>query len=123
LMLQGQLEEAVPLYRRALEIQPDAPEPLAELAGVLATHPNSAQRDPAEAVTLAEHAATVTGRQHPGVLDVLAAAYAAAGQFDRAVATAENAMALIPPGQEALTALIRERLANYRLGVAIQSPR
>ncbi|MEE2637802.1 MAG: tetratricopeptide repeat protein [Acidobacteriota bacterium] len=122
LMMQGQLDEAIPLYRQALQVQPDAPEPLAELAGILATHPDSTQRAPAEAVALATRAATVTNHQHPGVLNVLAAAHAATGDLNQAVATAEAALALIPPEGEVLAAVIRERLASYRRAVSGQTP-
>jgi hypothetical protein len=56
--------------------------------------PNPKVRDPAEAVRLAAHAAELTAHKDPVVLDVLAAAYAAAGEWDRATSTAETAMAL-----------------------------
>jgi 4-amino-4-deoxy-L-arabinose transferase-like glycosyltransferase len=50
-------------------------------------------------------------------LDLCAAAQAAVGKFDEAVATATRATALTPPaGQEALAARIRERLEGYRQG-------
>ena len=86
LLTSGALDDAVALYGRAIAAQPDAAEPFAELALVLATHPDPARRDPPRAVRLAERAAELTGRAQPGILDVLAAVYAAAGAFDRAVA-------------------------------------
>ena len=123
LTLRGEFNEAVMLYRRALEVQPDASEASAELAWLLATHPDPARRAPPEAVTLAERAASLTNHEHPGILDVLAAAYAAAGQLDRAVATAEAALRLVPPGRDAITTAIRQRLEQYRRGVTQQNPR
>ena len=123
LTLRGEFNEAVMLYRRALEVQPDASEASAELAWLLATHPDPARRAPPEAVTLAERAASLTNHEHPGILDVLAAAYAAAGQLDRAVATAEAALRLVPPGRDVITTAIRQRLEQYRRRVTEQNPR
>ena len=114
LMMQGALDEAVTLYGRAIDVQPDAPEPSAELALLLAAHPDPGRRDPARAVELAERAAALTGRAQPAVLDVVAAAYAAAGRMDRAVATAETALGLVPAGRDDMAAVIRERLDRYR---------
>ncbi len=61
---------------------------------------------------LAERAVQLTGRRDAGAVDVLAAAYAAAGNFDRAVATAEAALSLAGTGAGA--AAIRVRLDLYR---------
>ena len=118
LMTQGALDEAATLYRRAVEATPDAPEPAAELAWLLAAHPDPARRDPARAVALAERAAALTGRAQPAVLDVLAAAYAAAGRLDRAVATAETALGLVPADRGDVAAIIRQRLDGYRRALA-----
>ena len=118
LMMQGGLDEAAGLYRRAVAAAPDAPEPSAELAFLLAAHPDPARRDPARAVALAERAAALTGHAQPAVLDVLAFAYAAAGRLDRAVATAETALALVPAGRDDMAAVIRERLDGYRRALA-----
>ena len=63
---------------------------LASLAWLLATAPEAALRDADQAIRLAERAAELTGRRDASALDVLAAAYAAAGQFDRAVDTAQR---------------------------------
>ena len=64
-----------------------------------------------EALRLAERAATVTSHQNPVVLDVLAAAQAAAGQFDLAVLNCEEALLLLPEGAQA--AAVRQRRALY----------
>ena len=114
LMMQGGLDEAAALYRRAVAAAPDAPEPAAELAWLLAAHPDPARRDPARAVELAERAADLTGHARPEVLDVLAAAYAADGRLERAVETAETALGLLPPDRDNAAEVIRRRLAEYR---------
>jgi Flp pilus assembly protein TadD len=54
------------------------------------------------------------------MLDALAAAYAAAGSFERAVTTIERALKLSQ--DELLTAALRERLALYREGKPYRVP-
>jgi Flp pilus assembly protein TadD len=71
---------------------PDSPRMLDELAWLLATYPDSSARDGAEAVHLAERACELTDRRIPTLLATLAAAYAEAGDFPRAVAAGEEAL-------------------------------
>jgi tetratricopeptide (TPR) repeat protein len=71
---------------------PDSPGMLDELAWLLATYPDSNARDGAEAVRLAARACELTDRRVPAFLGTLAAAYAEAGDFPRAVATGEEAL-------------------------------
>jgi hypothetical protein len=66
---------------------------LGRLARLLATCPDDRVRSAARAVQLAERASRMTGDGESEVLDTLAAAYAEAGDFDRAVATADRAAA------------------------------
>jgi tetratricopeptide (TPR) repeat protein len=111
----GDLAAALTLYREALQLRPDWPAVMSELAWILATSPSAALRDPAQAVRLAERTVQLTDERDAGMaglVDVLAAAYAAAGNFDRAVATAEAAVGLAGsgPGAEA----IKTRLDLYR---------
>lgn len=123
LLTNGALDEAAALYGRAIAARPDAAEPLAELGLLLATHPDAARRDAARAVQLAERAAALTDRAQPGILDVLAAVYAAAGMPDRAVAVAEAALGLVPAGRGDVAAAIRERLHGYRREQAVARSR
>ena len=102
--------------------QPDVPEPFAELAWLLVTHPDPGVRDPGSAVTLAEHAAALTNHEHPGMLDVLAATYAATGQLEQAVATAEVALSLMPAELNESSSVIRERLDSYKRQLSDRSP-
>jgi tetratricopeptide (TPR) repeat protein len=71
---------------------PDSPRMLDELAWLFATYPDSKTRDGTEAVRLAEHACYLIERKVPGFLDTLAAAYAEAGDFPRAISVAEEAL-------------------------------
>lgn len=118
----GEFEEAITYYRRALQVQADAPEPHVELAWLLATHPDPVIREPREAVRLAERASGLIQRKDAAVLDVLAAAYAAAGRFGEAVASARAALALLPKQSERATA-IQHRLDLYMKGRPYRLPR
>jgi tetratricopeptide (TPR) repeat protein len=64
------------------------------LAWHLATSANSAIRDGSNAVVFAEKAVAATNRKSPADLDTLAAAYAEAGQFEKAGSTEREAIAL-----------------------------
>jgi tetratricopeptide (TPR) repeat protein len=64
------------------------------LAWLLATSRNAEIRDATNAVIFAEKAVAATHRNSPIELDVLAAAYAEAGQFDKAVSAEREAIAL-----------------------------
>ena len=108
----GRLADAIAHLQQAVRLRPDDAPTLMTLAWILATSPDETQRDAERAVDAAERAAAVTGRQDAEVLDVLAAAYAAAGQFDRAVSTTQEALRLGPDGP--LTAAIQEREQVYR---------
>ena len=71
---------------------PNSPRMLDELAWLLATFPDSNARDGNEAVRVAERACNLTDRRVPAFLATLAAAYAEAGDFSRAVASADEAI-------------------------------
>jgi tetratricopeptide (TPR) repeat protein len=107
----GDSSEAASRFRRALELNPEWVLPMANLALVLAAAPDLSVRDPAEAVRLAERAAKLTARRDANTLDVLAVAYGAAGDFDRAMAAADEALALNPPAE--LAAMIRSQRALF----------
>jgi len=112
---EGRPREAIAEYRLALDANPDLLEPLAALAWTLATSPDAGLRQPAEAVRLAERAATLTNRRDVTVLDALAAAYASAGRFVDAVASEQFALDLVQAaGATAAAAPIRSRLELYR---------
>ncbi len=111
LLFQGRLREAEDHYRQALQVNPDWLVGLNQLALLLATAPDPACRNGAEAVRLAERACALTGRRNPHALDTLAAAYAEAGRFDQAVAAAKAAAAL---ADASLADQIHARLQLYQ---------
>jgi tetratricopeptide (TPR) repeat protein len=114
LVERGQLAAASLSFREALRLRPDWPPALVGLARLLAADPSAEARDPALAIRLAERAASLTGGRDPRVLDTLAAAHAAAGDFGRAVEVARRALARAHAGE--LAAEIRARLARYERG-------
>ena len=93
----GDFPEAVARFRRALQLNPNWVTALASLASLLAAAPEPSVRNPAEAVRLAERAVALTVRHDASTLDVLAVAFAASGDFDRALSIADEALALNPP--------------------------
>jgi Flp pilus assembly protein TadD len=110
--VRGNASAARDRFMLAASLRPEWADPLVEAAWVL-LNGESDVRDPARAASLAEGAATLTGRRDAAALDVLAAALAARGDFSRAVATAQEALRLAPAP---LRERIRARLDGYRAG-------
>jgi tetratricopeptide (TPR) repeat protein len=109
--------EAVTHYREAVRLSPDCVPALNNLAWLLATHPDPALRDGPGAVRLARHACDLAKDSQPFLLGTLAAAYAEAGQFADAVATATKARELALAGNQPLVAARNlELLEIYRTG-------
>ncbi len=95
LFQKGLLREAVAHYEAVLSVEAaDAPT-LNNLAWLLATCPDPSIRNGVRAVELARQAEKILGDGNPSVLGTLAAAYAEAGRFGEAVATAKQALALV----------------------------
>jgi Flp pilus assembly protein TadD len=107
----GEEAEAIDHFRRALAASPTWPVAMANMAWMLATASEDRLRNPDLGVRLAARAADLTERHDPRALDVLAAAYASAGDFDRAVDATRAALQLVPEGT--LAAEIRARQDLY----------
>lgn len=112
---QGQPAEAVNHFNIALKIQPDSPAALNQLAWILATNPDSKLRDGKRAVELALRACKLTENKQADALTTLAAAYAEAGDFPSAIATAQKARALaLAEDQSAIVAKDDLLLKKFR---------
>jgi Tfp pilus assembly protein PilF len=87
----GQRALAAQQFALAVAVAPDRPFFLNRLGWLLATSPEDGVRNGPRAVEVAERAVSLTARQDTMSLDTLSAAYAEAGRFDDAVATARGA--------------------------------
>lgn len=92
-----------------------SPEVLNNLAWRLATSSDPAVRNGDQAVRLAENACAQTGYHETVMIGTLAAAYAEAGRFDDAMATAQKACALASASnQPELLKINQQLLELYR---------
>jgi tetratricopeptide (TPR) repeat protein len=117
LQAKGQIAEAIDHYEFVLKADPDYVNALINLAGILATDPDSKYQDAPQAVLLSRKACQITGYKNPVFLDTLAAAYAASGNFSEAVSTAQKAIDLaLSANQKKLAQEIGEKLELYKTG-------
>jgi protein O-mannosyl-transferase len=117
LLAKGRIAEAIGQYKEALTLVPENVAAQSNLAWLLATSPDSSLRNGPEAVLLAEHASRSSGGKRPLVLRILAAAYAEAGRFSEARATAHEALqAADDQGNSALSDFLRKEIALYESG-------
>ncbi len=119
----GQYGEAAAQYRQVLGRAPGTLEALNNLAWLLATCPEAPVRNGTKAVELAQAAERVSDGTNVAVLGTLAAAYAEAGRFSNAVATAEKAIGLARFTSNTNSAAVQESLLElYRTGRAYHEP-
>ena len=90
------------------------------LAWIMATCEESTVRDGTSAVAYAEKAVVKTNRKNPGYLDTLAAAYAEAGEFAKAIGAESEAIALSK--EEALRKRFSDRLKLYQSNTPYREP-
>ena len=97
---------------------------LNNLAWIRATSRDATLRDGAEAVRLAERSCEISSTPDAGQLDTLAAAYAEAGDFDRAIQTANRALQLAESAKSnALVVQISQHVDLYRKRKTVPSDR
>jgi tetratricopeptide (TPR) repeat protein len=119
--LVGVRQQVSGLYHasEALRLRPDDARALGELVWVLATSSETTLRAPDEAIRWAE----ASEQRTPRLLDGLAAAYAAVGRADDAIATARAAAELATQHEEhALARAITRRVALYQAGRSFIGP-
>jgi protein O-mannosyl-transferase len=119
----GDPRGAAAQFRHVLSLQPDSAEALNNLAWLLATSADDKLRDGAEAVRLAERASRLPPVKGMCVPGTLAAAYAEAGRFADAIATAEKAVQTeTEAGDTHFATLNRQLLTLYREGKPFHEP-
>ncbi len=120
---QGRISEAMAHDREALRLNPWHADACNNLAWLLATREESTPQDRAWAVQLASRALQSVGHPQASYLDTLAAACAATGRFQEALADAQKAIDLArAAGQAALADQIEARARLYRDGKAYREP-
>jgi tetratricopeptide (TPR) repeat protein len=120
----GQAAEAAALFRETLALRPDHVQALAGLAWIRATATDSSLRDDADAVRLAERAASLTRHRDMVALDALAAAYASAGRFEDAMRVARIGLdSAAAAGQSDVAAQFRQRIELYQQREPLRLPK
>jgi tetratricopeptide (TPR) repeat protein len=109
------VDEAIVHYQKAIELQPQFIPAQINLAWLLATWPEPSVRNGGKAVALAEQANQFSKNKDPLILRTLAAAYAEAGRFPEAVATAKQALALaVTQSNTGLTNVLQTEIGLYQ---------
>ena len=115
LIQQGRAGEAIDEWQKVLTIQPDNGNAMSNLAWVLATSPDDSLRDGTKAVQLASEAVRISGRRIPILFRTLAAAYAEAGDFSKAIQTAQEGVQLAnSQGNSGLSIELQGNIALYQ---------
>jgi tetratricopeptide (TPR) repeat protein len=114
----GQSAEAIEHYEKALEISPQSVSALNNLAWLLATVSHASLRNGVRAIQFAQQADQLSGGNNALVRRTLAAAYAEAGQFGKAMESAQAAMQLgRSQGDDSLVTELQQEIALYELGL------
>ncbi len=120
LVTQGRWAEAAEILREAVEVQPQNIALLINLTEVLSLSPADDVRDGAAALKYADRAMKLSNPPSVRLVNALAAAYAADGQFENAIAISEQALQICKQGgHQAQVADITARLELYRAGKAL----
>jgi len=123
LLQKGRLREAAEHFQKSLELQPHYLLAENNLAFILAAASDSSVRNGAKAVELAEDANKTTGGQNPVVLGTLGAAYAEAGRYADAVATAKRGQQIATAqNNPALAGSFQSQLELFEAGKPYRSP-
>jgi tetratricopeptide (TPR) repeat protein len=114
----GRSAEAIQHYEKALGISPQSISALNNLAWLLATCPDASLRNGARAVQLARQADQLSGGTNALVLRTLAAGYAEAGQFGKAIENGRAATRVAQmQGDNSLAGQLEQDTALYELGL------
>lgn len=113
---QGDFEQALADFQRALEIDANGAEAHRCLAWLYATCSDERFRDPERALAEAQQAAEHSSSSDYHLIETLAAAYAATGQFDEAAELQQQAISAAPIR---FAAVLKQRLSLFQEGKAI----
>jgi tetratricopeptide (TPR) repeat protein len=114
----GKSAEAIQHYEKALEISPQSVSALNNLAWLLATCSDASFRNGTRAIQLAQQADQLSGGTSVLVLRTLAAGYAEAGQFGKAIESARAATRVAQmQGDKSLAGQVEQDIALYELGL------
>ena len=120
----AEIPAAVQHLRQAIAAAPNWGIPQQQLAWILATDADPNVRAPTEAIRLAESACRTSRYKNAVHLDTLAAAYAAAGDFARALEAVDQALVLARDDADGtLASDIRNRRRLYRSRRPYRQPR
>jgi len=120
---EGNVAEAVAVLRRGVAQADDRTTVALELAWLLSTASDDAVRNGEEAVRLCREIVDKTENAPPEVLDVLAAALAETGQYEKAMEYAGRAAELADnTSRDDLARHVRARLEGYRSGHPYRQP-
>ena len=118
-----QTAQVINCWEKVLELKPDWPSALNNIAWIKATHEDIRFRAPESAVELARRAAELTNYENLSILDTLGAAYAANGDFAQAIETAKRALKFAQSlGDDDLEAKARQNLDRFTENKAYDSP-
>jgi hypothetical protein len=114
LLQNGDVRGAIEQWETSLQLDPSDGNALNNLGWVLATYPEDGIRNAKRAVELATKATSLPVADSPMVIRTLAAAYAEAGDFSNATATAKRALNLATKQKESsLAATLRHEIELY----------
>ncbi len=117
-LLKGNTKQAVANFETSLKSHPQWVEPMNDLAWFLSVSPDANILNPQRAISLASKASELTNNDKPEILDTLAAAHAAAGDFTKAADIAKRAIYLCEfLKQEKLKQEIIKRLHLYKQNI------
>jgi tetratricopeptide (TPR) repeat protein len=119
----GHPAEAIKQYREAVRLAPGDVDSQRNLAWLLATADDASLRNGGEAVEIGQRLNRLTGGKRSDVLGTLAAAYAEAGRFPEAIATAKTALKLAQEGRLSHSAdALRSQIALYEARKPYRQP-
>ena len=119
----GQVGEAVGNFQKVLELQPNNVDAHKFLAWILATCSDASVRNGTQAIELAQQAEQLSGGKDPAIITTLAAAYAEAGRFPKAVGIAQQALELATAqNNTALIKILQRQIELYQANLPFRDP-